>query len=550
MSLPTGVDYLKAIQSPATALSEPVLRSCKVDCNPMGLPSSWSGSNAIVFRLRAPDGPPFALRCFTQKIQDVESRYQAYSDFYKAAPKDLKNALASTRYVTRGIPIPDGNNDPWKPAIIMAWVDGKHLGKWVETHHSNPAQLTWLQGKLRGLARLMAKSGFIHGDLQHRNIMVGEKGPVLVDYDSVILPGSKGLRLTTQGLAAFRHPLAGADTPPGALDRFAFLVLHVGLEALIRQPKLFDQWGQVEGLLFQGVDFRNPGASPLFKALLAHPELRGLAETLGRVCLEPAAKTPDLDGFLEVAGKFQNMPPPTVLPPWGSQQLTKLAALYASNPEPAPKPKPKSKQVRVHRIEVDGPFTSAAKHPVAQATPLVATGVALISALDPVQAPPRWKARRILGGLALAGTLMLACQLVHPFTGNAAPATTALIRKELQLKLEAKKDLLLPLIVGMDEELETLRALPDDLRLARLDPASGVAEAYSAARLRQNLAQTREQARQALIRCDGMMEDFDAALLVSGLTPAQQAQRLASIQDLPPDILSRIRHDLPRGAQP
>jgi hypothetical protein len=47
-----------------------------------------------------------------------------------------------------------------------------------------------------------------------------------------------------------------------------------------------------------------------------------------------------------------------------------------------------------------------------------------------------------------------------------------------------------------------------------------------------------------------MMEDFDAALLVSGLTPAQQAQRLASIQDLPPDILSRIRRDLPRGAQP
>lgn len=536
MSFPTGVDYLKTIQSPATALAEPALRACTVDRNLMGQPLSWAGSNAIVFRLRTAAGQPLALRCFTQKIPDVELRYQAYAEFYRKAPMGLKKALVGSRYLPGGIQVPNGSSSPWKPIVIMTWVEGRHLGAWVEAHRSDPAGLAWMQGKLKELGTQMTAAKFVHGDLQHRNILVGTEGPVLVDYDSVLLPGASGLTLTTQGLAAFRHPRASKSTSPAALDRFAFLVLHVGLEALIRQPNLYDHWGKVEGLLFEGADLQNPPASRLFQTLRAHPDLRRLAEALAQVCQAAPAKTPDITSFLDMAAKVPAAQPiAQTLPTWNTQHLNKLQRLYAPKPET---------QVVVHRVEVEGPYRSPAQLPVQQTTPHAAIGAAVIPAFNAAQVSGRSKPRVLRAGLFMACLLMLVYFPFYVIARVRTPEGLATIRKDLHAQLERRKDHLLPLIVHMDEELEAFRALPDDLCLATLDPAGGEVTTRTAAQMRRDLAQSREQARQALIRCDALLESFDTTLGETKLTPSERVERLAIIPDLPPGFPARIRREL------
>ena len=553
MSLPTGVEYLKALQIPSSSLSEPVLQSCLVDCNQMGQPMSWAGSNAIVFRLRLPDGPILALRCFTQKVPDVELRYRAYLDFYKQAPKGLKSALVGVQYLAKGIQVPGAAGALWQPVIVMTWANGQHLGGWVESHRGDKVKLSWLQGKLGKLAAEMGSAHFVHGDVQHRNIVVGERGPVLVDYDSVILPGANDLKLTTQGLAAFRHPRAITSTPPEALDRFAFLVLHVGLEALIRKPELYERWGKVEGLLFQGSDLRDPEVSPLFQALRGCPELAGLAQALANVCRAAPSKTPDLRTFLTMAERATPVScSATAMPAWNTPSLKKLDRLYAPKPKEQPC-KPKNQPMKVQWwINNEGPNHSSAQLPIAPTAASAAAVTAATPILRSWQAPRRSKFRLgpILGVLALAAMLAFAWRPIHSSTQDAPSVGIASIRKDLQAQLEAKKDQLLPLIVSMDDELEIIRSLPDDLHLAKLDPAKGTVEAHSAAWLRQSLAGTREQARQALLRCDGVLVDFDTTLRDSQLTPAQQAQRLVLIQDLPPGIQSRIKRDLLERPRP
>jgi len=542
LSLPTGVDYLKTIQSPATALADPNLRLCTVDRNPMGQPMSWAGSNAIVFRLRGVDGRPFALRCFTQNIPDVEARYRAYSEFYGKAPLGLKSALVGIRYLPKGIQVPDGSPDPWKPTIVMTWVEGNHLGAWVEANRANTFQLKWLQGKLKGLEEQMASARFVHGDLQHRNILVSEHGPVLIDYDSVILPGAKNLTLTTQGLAAFRHPRATKTTPPAAIDRFAFLVLHVGLEALIRQPRLFDQWGKVEGLLFQGADFRNCTTSPLFQSMLAHPDLRGMAGALVQVCQADPGSAPDLASFLSsVAMVPGTAPSHSALPPWNAQLLKIMEQLYSPKPDAL---------VNVHRVEVEGPYRFPVCLPSSRTIPHAAMGATETPLGNAVQSFCRGNARtKWVGSMLVSLLLVVGLGFLLPSLIT-QPEDVATIRKDLQLSLEGKKDRLMLLIVGLDEDLETAHNLPESLRLATLDASSGDVKAQSVAKLRWELAQTRVQARQALVRCDGVLEDFDNTLRDPSFTSSERVDRLAAIQDLPPDFSSRIPRELHRKGLP
>jgi hypothetical protein len=533
------VEYLKALQIPSLALGEPILQSCQVDCNQMGQPKSWAGSNAIVFRLRVPNGPILALRCFTQKVSDVERRYRAYADFFEKAPLGLKSALVGVNYLGHGIQIPGATGESWQPVIVMPWVNGQHLGAWVEGNRSDRRKLSWLQGQLGELAEEMASAQFIHGDVQHRNIMVGERGPVLVDYDSVLLPNAKALKLTTQGLAAFRHPRAIATTPPDALDRFAFLVLHVALEALIRKPALYDRWGNVEGLLFQGSDLRDPGASPLFQTLRGCPELAGMAQALADVCRSAPSKTPKLDAFLAMprnAGASHSPGPSQ--PAWNPQSLRTLDKLYAA--------KSSKPDLRVHRIEVQGPYALETQSLQSQRVSLAGQAVVVLPPFQSSMRLVRSNVRPLLWGLLLVGTLLVAWRPVHAFMTGPSEDQGA-VRKELRARLEAKKDQLLPLIVGMDEELEVVRTLPEDVRLAKLNPSNGEVDVMTAAQMRRNLSQSREQARQALIRCDDLLREFDALLGDVALTPQEKVRQMASVRDLPPDIQERIKRGLMKG---
>jgi len=517
VSFPGGVDYQGAIQSPRISLAEPMLQACRADLDRQGMPLSWAGSYAMVFRVRDGQGRAWALRCFTQKVEALEARYRAYAAFYAKAPPGLKAALVPARYAAEGIRLAERPGSPWWPVILMAWAEGATLGSWVEQNRRDPGALRRLQAWLAELAEAMGSAGFAHGDLQHRNILVGDRGPILVDYDSVTVPDAPGLPATSGGLPGFRHPGGGVATPIQAHDRFAFLVLHVGLEALVQAPGLYDRWGRVEGLLFQGADFRNCEGSPLFRQLRAEPGLAPLARALESVCAGAAEQAPTLKTFLAAACGTGH---PLLRPAWNASSLDRLDGLC--NP----------------RAPV---LASAAAMPAA---PAPGAGAAAAGAA------PRSRAgrNRVLAALLLAAALGLGVPALrrHP---PVATVRMALVRRDLGRFLDLRKKSLTPMIVQLDEDLEQMRSVPEEVLMAVPEPGGGEAS-LTAGQVRQRLAETREEARKSLVRCDELREAFDQAVAGPGLTAAQMETRLEAIPDLPSVFRARIRKELGQGSGP
>ena len=565
MSLPTALDYQGAIQSPQASLGDAFLQTLRPDLGRQGLPLSWTGTFATVFRMRNEAGQHWALRCLTRNVEGLDARYRAFAAFREQAPPALRAALVAARYLPQGIRTGVGPGAPWWPVILMAWADGPTLASWVEQHRLEADRLRQLQAWLADLGSRMAAARFVHGDLQHKNVLVGAQGPVLVDYDNVMLPDVAGLPVTTDGLPSFRHPLGDPHEPLGCQDRFALLVLHVGLEALIQNPAWYDRWGRGEGLLFQGRDFRDPGGSPLFQALQAHPGMEGLARNLARVCQEPAGQTPALGAFLGAAtGGGGRLGTAT----WQAANLDPFQRLFSASAQP---------QVRVHRFECGSQAgLGTTQAPVAQGhpsqagngtavaplpqppaphagpgTPLAPLPLSPASPRMPVSrsAPPRRVRRMVAAALVVLGA-GLAARVLLARARPAPAAEWAQARQDLRALLGARKEVLTVMIVGLDEDLERLRPVPDGLRLAVPDPAPGAPDSLTVAQMRQQLAQTRETARRALLQCDEVQEQYERVLDEGGLTPDQLAARLAGLPHLPEAFRTRSVGLAKTGRQP
>src|SRR5262249_49887254 len=80
MGWPSSTDYNEAIQNPRVCFSDPDLQQGQPALNAMGLPWPRSGNNADVYKVFAPNGKPWAVKCFTREVHNLHDRYQAVSD--------------------------------------------------------------------------------------------------------------------------------------------------------------------------------------------------------------------------------------------------------------------------------------------------------------------------------------------------------------------------------------------------------------------------------------------------------------------------------------
>ena len=593
MMLPTATQYVEAIQFPEANLGDRDLQDCAAELGRRSQPLSWNGSYAVVFRMKkSSESKRRALRCITKKVPNLKERYEAYAAFLPGAPEGLRKALVPARYLERGIRLRADNTAPWWPVVVMDWVDAPELQTWVETNLRRPNQLRELQSRFRELALEMEASQFVHGDLQHRNILVRpDDTPVLVDYDSIQLPGPRPLPLTTVGIPGFRHPLQHDQTSGRAADRFAFLVLHLGLEALAQQPGLFCEFGKVEGLLFTGKDFRNPGSSRLFQRLKGVVALRALTEAFITVCQQPADQVPVLGEFLAKLGLagHQSQSPLTSagpaqshagLPPMDPRFIEALGRLYAG------KRTPKAKAPAIHKVSVQGwgvpsiappppalkPATRAAvaAAPVAHSKPRPAQRSALLS--SPARAPKaaptkasivptllarlyklrpptsvtnaiqavvhflRAQGTRMLGAWGVGLLLFVGLALWNRNRGGGLEGPISAVREDLVCIMGARHGKLESLIVSMDEQIDMLRVMPEDISLVTLVLADGTPKVESVGERRMDLMAARERARIALLLCETVPEAFDGILRERELNPRQKLERLQRLTGLPPIV--------------
>ena len=288
---PTFDQYQAVLQHPAQCFELYDLKRAAVETDLWGLPRVRSGGFALIYKLSLPQRA-LAVRCFHRHVQDRAIRYAAICTYLTHNPSEF---FVPVRFVSRGIQV--GGN--WYPITFMQWVEGDTLEAYLMRHLNSTAEIAHLSLEFQKLVADLERLSVAHGDLSHRNILVRDHRLMLVDYDGMYVPALQGRRSCELGNIHFQPPARGDTLFGPRLDRFSALVIFLALEALVRQPDLwqrFDTGG--EGLLFSPADFRDPFRSALLREIEALPGMAPLVGRFRKVCIADPDQAPSLVEFI------------------------------------------------------------------------------------------------------------------------------------------------------------------------------------------------------------------------------------------------------------
>src|SRR5581483_2943230 len=301
MALPRLEQYQAAVQNPAVAFADPQLKAARLSTNPLRLPKVVSGGFALTYQL-SNGRQSWAIRCFHKEARDLERRYAAFTPHIRATPGGF---FVPIEYQPRGILV----QGQWYPVTKMLWLQAVGLGRYVETH-LRPMDLAALERRFIALVQALEARGIAHGDLQHGNLLVDERGKLrLIDYDGMYVPELANLAANESGHPNYQHP-SRTNQFDSSLDRFSVLVIVCALRALAVKPSLWKTYDNSDNLLFKHSDFRDPANSPLFRELKSIEVVRDLSERLASVARSDYSSVPRIGDFL--GGKVRLMKPAAV----------------------------------------------------------------------------------------------------------------------------------------------------------------------------------------------------------------------------------------------
>ncbi|NLS91735.1 MAG: hypothetical protein GXX96_06090 [Planctomycetaceae bacterium] len=312
MSWPLASHFSAMLQNPRLAFRDPTLRECRIAKDERNQPRPWSGAFAVVYKgISAVDERPFAVRIFTTESPERRERYHESSTYLKT--RKLR-CLVDFEY--RDESIRSAGDGKWYPLILMEWVEGQTLFKWARARalEGNREALTEAARRWVELVKELSDARIAHGDLQHANVMVTDRGELkLVDYDCMCVPSLVGRRNLEVGVEPYQHPERDANTHLSLdLDHFSALVIYIALRALGLKPSLWTQYVEVpehDKLLFRKEDFERPAESPLVKDLLALPDVdvRDLVGRLFDLARSPMSTVPPLSEVTNSYAKIESL---------------------------------------------------------------------------------------------------------------------------------------------------------------------------------------------------------------------------------------------------
>ncbi|MCP3062298.1 hypothetical protein LXT21_26255 [Myxococcus sp. K38C18041901] len=294
MALPSDSDYQSALQHPGQAFSDARLKAGVVEQGTgvmAGLPRPRAGNFATTYKVTCGD-TVYAVRCFTRPYpRDQESRYL---EIRRHLEQHWLPSSVGVWFQPRGIHV----RGRWLPLVMMEWVQGESLERYVGRHLREPLTLFRLAAEWLGLLSALRDAGIAHGDLQHGNVLVTERGLRLIDYDGMCVPPLVGRKGHETGHPNYQHPGRDAGFFDLRLDHFSGWVVWLSLVALAHEPSLWERFqGGDDCLLFRRRDFLEPERSPLFQALRTSPHARVreyVAPTLSRLLAMPADAVPEV----------------------------------------------------------------------------------------------------------------------------------------------------------------------------------------------------------------------------------------------------------------
>ena len=264
MQYPLISEYIEAIRLAADNFDKLSHLQPVLDGN--GTPMMSSGNFAVVFKMYDPQAhKDVAVKCF---LKEQEGRAESYQLIAQELAYTSSSFLTPFRYLDKELFVESqSTNDEEFPVVLMDWVEGETLDRYIQSHLADPNALRLLAFQFSRLASWLLSQPFAHGDLKPDNILVRSDGTLtLVDYDGMYVPAMQGRSARELGSPDFRHPLRTAERFNEHIDDFPLAVILLSLKALSLSPSLWNTYGASDRLLFSATDYRDLSSCAVLQA--------------------------------------------------------------------------------------------------------------------------------------------------------------------------------------------------------------------------------------------------------------------------------------------
>ena len=281
LSYPTVGQYTEVIKESEKSPDEyfDKLKHLRPVLNSNGEPLMSSGNFAVVFKMKDEHGKQYAVRCFHRAQQGREKNYKLICD---ELAKVSSPYLSPIRYYDKELFVESSEY----PVLLMDWVDGMNLDKYIRKIIDDKKALRQLAANFKKLAIWLLNQPFAHGDLEPDNILVKDDGSlVLVDYDGMFVPAMQGQKAREIGSPDFRNPSRTEIDFDNNIDNFSIVSILLSLELIAAKSEYLERFSKEDRLLFSNRDYLNLKGSGIFRRALTSydddiPELAVMLERM------------------------------------------------------------------------------------------------------------------------------------------------------------------------------------------------------------------------------------------------------------------------------